>query len=64
MEENNNKPQTEQCNLHIVSGSAYDWKTEQAKGFCRNRECPFYDGWNYGCKQRSDAEKCAARQHY
>lgn len=49
---------------HIVSVSAYDWKKEQAKNFCRNRECPFYDGWNYGCKQRSDAQKCATRQFY
>ena len=44
--------------------SEYDWKTEQKKNFCRNRECPFYDGFSYGCEQRSDAQRCAAREFY
>jgi len=38
-----------------------DWKTKQKENFCRNIECPFYKGWSYGCKQNSDASKCAAR---
>jgi len=53
-----------QCAIQNVVHSAYDWETEQKKNFCRNRECPFYDGWSYGCKQRSDARKCAARDFY
>jgi hypothetical protein len=49
--------------IGVVSGNAL-WKTKQKKNFCRNRECPFYDGWNYGCKQNSDAERCAARMFF
>ena len=41
-----------------------DWKFEQAKNFCRNKKCPFYNGLNYGCKQNSDAKRCAARMYY
>ena len=51
-------------NTPIVVCSAYDWKKEQEKHFCRNRECPFYNGWGYGCKQNSDAQRCAARVFY
>jgi hypothetical protein len=51
-------------NLQTTERSAYDWKKEQKKHFCRNRECPFYNGWSYGCEQNSDAQRCAARMFY
>ena len=63
-EQNSDNPQSQQLNIAGVMCSAYDWKKEQEKHFCRNRECPFYNGWSYGCKQNSDAKRCAARMFY
>ena len=46
----------------VISTKKINWKEKQKRNFCRNRQCPFWDGWNLnGCKQNSDASKCAAR---
>ena len=61
--EHKQKVEKEALYIPVVSGNAL-WKEKQSKNFCRNKECPFYNGWSYGCKQNSDASKCAARDFY